>query len=202
MDFLTETATEKRKEEKPKKNGVIVAIDVDNLLISSFEKGPEIEGYSLKAGFEKMFAWIETFGKILCVHLYLPRSQFTTNDSLFHSLWEEYKERFILEIIYCPKRKVEDLRKKVDNVDSHLICHTQKMVDIFGDQTGYFCLVSGDIDYSPLLWELRRERNIEIAFAFGSEKSFSKVYRQMKIVAKHPITGEELTYCFSPHKEQ
>lgn len=191
--------TEQSKQSE--KRGVIVAIDVDNLLISSAEKGQRFEGYSLRAGFEEMFAWIKTFGKILCIHLYMPMAQCITNDSLFHSLWEKYKEEFIFEIIYCPKRKPTDLRKKTDNVDEHLISHTKKMVEIFDDEIGYFCLASGDLDYSPLLCGLRREKNIKIAFVLGSEESFSKAYRQMKIVAEHPTTGKELIHCFSPHKK-
>lgn len=203
MNFPTETTETETKEKPKEKKGTMVAIDVENLLISSFMKGPEAEGYSLKAGFEKIIRWVQSFGKILCVYLYLPRSQCITSESdlLFHNLWEEYEEEFIFELIYCPKKKSIG-RKKTDTVDSHLASHTRKMVDIFGEQVKYLCLVSGDIDYSPLLWKLRREKNIEFAFAFGSEQSFSKVYRQMKIIAKHPITGEELTHCFSPHKNK
>jgi len=185
---------------KKEGNDVIVAIDVDNLLISSAQGGQEYMGYSLIAGFHKMFAWIRTFGKILCVHLYLPPSQ-STNSSLWHYLWEHYKNEFLIETIYCPPKKPVRPKEKPDNVDDHLIDHTKKIINLFGDQVRYFCLASGDLDYSPLLWELRRKKGIEIAFSIGSESSFSKVYRQMQIVAKHPETGEELVYYFSPKKE-
>jgi hypothetical protein len=178
--------------------GVVVAIDVDNLLISAARAGQSYEGYSLKSGFEKMFEWIRTFGNILSIHLYLPASQ-SINDELWHELWERYHSRHIFETVYCPKRRSESGRR-VDDVDQHLITHTEHIIDLFGDQVGYFCLVSGDLDYSSFLWKLKRERNIEIAFAMGSEESFSKVYRQMNLATKHPVTSEELIYCFSPYK--
>ena len=181
--------------------GVIVAVDVDNLLISSREAGQGFTKYNLETGFRKMFEWIQTFAKILCVHFYLPASQ-SGNDALWNTLWEEYRERFyFFEAIYCPKRKTENALRRTDDVDRHLIGHTIKLAEVFGDQVQYFCLGSGDLDYSPLLWQLKREREIKIAFAIGSEQSFSSVYRQMEIAAKNPVTNEELIHYFSPQKD-
>jgi hypothetical protein len=186
-------------EETQEKNGVIAAIDADNLLISSREAGQKLEGYDLRTGFEKMFEWIRTFGKILAVHLYLPSSQ-SINDDLWNDLWEKYHAQFkFFETVYCPKTR-DERGKRIDNVDRHLIEHTTKLISLFPGQVKYFCLASGDLDYSSLLWELKRKQKIEIAFALGSEKSFSDAYRQMKIAAKHPATGADLIHYFSPHK--
>jgi hypothetical protein len=74
------------------------------------------------------------------------------------------------------------------------------MIDLLYPTLNYFCLASGDLDYSPMLWELKRKEHLEICFAIGSENSFSKAYRQMAIVAKHPQTGEDLIHYFSPRK--
>ena len=187
--------TVRRSQEK---NGTIVAIDVDNLLISSARAGQRFERYSLMAGFEKMFEWIQSFGKILAVHFYMPSSQ-SKNDELWNGLWEKFCGQFqFFETVYCPKTRNET-GKRADNVDCHLISHTKQLITLFPGQVKYFCLASGDLDYSSLLWELRR-KEIEIAFALGSERSFSDAYRQMKIAAKHPATGDELIYYFSPHK--
>jgi len=184
----------------PEEKGVVVAIDVDNLLISSAEDGQKFKGYNLIFGFHRIIDWIKTFGKILCVHLYLPASQ-SVNDSLWEDILDYYRNEFLLETIYCPKRGPIKDGKRADDVDRHLIDHTRKMVDLFGDKVRYFCLASGDSDYSPLLWSLKRERDLEIAFVIGSEDSFSKIYRQMGIAAKHPVTDEELIHLFSPQKQ-
>ena len=178
--------------------GCMVAVDVDNLLISSAEAGQVYQGYDLLPGFISMFEWIQTYCKILCVHLYLPTSQFGS-DALWHALWEKYKDEFIFELIHCPKKKPGP-REKPDNVDAHLICHSRRMVNLLGAEIRYFCLASGDSDYSPFLWQLKREKNIEISFAIGSEGSYSKRYRRTGITAKHPATGEELIHYFSPYK--
>ena len=182
------------------KNGVIVAIDVDNMLISSAKAGQKLERYDSQIGFEKMFEWIQTFGKILAVHFYMPSSQ-SINDELWHKLWAKYHSQFhFFETVYCPKVRSELNKRRIDNVDCHLIAHTKKIIEVFPDQVKYFCLASGDLDYSSLLLQLKKEQKIEIAFALGSERSFSDVYRQMEVAAKHPATGEELIYYFSPHK--
>ena len=181
------------------RNGTIVAIDVDNLLISSAKAGQKFERYSLKSGFEKMFEWIKTFGQILAVHFYMPSSQ-STNDELWSKLWEKYHSQFhFFETVYCPKTRDEN-GKRIDNVDCHLINHTRKIIEVFPGQVKYLCLTSGDLDYSSMLLQLKREQDIKIAFALGSERSFSDAYRQMEIADKHPATGEELIYYFSPHK--
>ncbi len=185
----------------PEKNGVIIAIDLDNLLISSAQAGQKLKGYNTEAGFHKMFEWIQTFGKIFCVHFYLSSwSHHSLSDDLWHNLWEKYKKEFLFEFIYCPKRRPIG-RKKADNVDNHLIYHTKKMIEHFGDQVQYFCLGSGDLDYSPLLCQLKREQGIKIAFALGSEDSFSKAYREMGIIGKNPITDEDLIHYFSPNRD-
>ncbi|MDD3072367.1 MAG: NYN domain-containing protein [Candidatus Pacebacteria bacterium] len=173
-----------------------IAIDVDNLLISSAMAGQKFKGYNLKSGFENMIAWVRTFSDILCVHLYISFAQCLRNDDLFHDLWEEYKNEFVFEIIYCPKRKEEGGKK--DNVDQHLIDHTKRMVSLWTPETKYFCLGSGDLDYSSLLWKLKREHEKEIAFILGSKRSFSGAYRQMDLVGKHPISNEDLIHYFLP----
>lgn len=186
---------------KCSQGGVVVAIDLDNLLISSLDESEEVEGFSIEAGFEQMFEWIRTFGKtILCVYFYLPRTQRLTNEALLHNLWEKYKDKFIIEAVFCPKRKPVGPLQKEDNVDNHLIVHTEKVINFLGDRVEYFCLASGDIDYSPFLHRLKREKKIKLAFVIGSERSFSAMYRQMKIIAKHPATNEELVHHFSPYQ--
>jgi len=180
--------------------GVAIAIDVDNLLISSAMAGQKFNGYAgTEVGLENMFAWARTFANIICVHLYLPMAQCLKNDEVFQRLWEKYKDQFIFEIIYCPKKRAEN-GTLIDDVDRHLVNHTKKMVDLLCPTLGYFCLASGDLDYSPMLWDLKREKHLEICFAIGSKNSFSKAYRQMAIVAKHPSTGEDLIHYFSPRK--
>lgn len=187
--------------ENPIKNGVIVAIDIDNLLISSAQRGQKWKGYDTEVGFHKMFEWIQTFGKILCVHFYLSsRSRHSLSDDMWDGLWEKYKEEFLLEYVYCPKKEGED-EKKIDNVDQHLMYYTEQMAKMFKDHVKYLCLASGDLDYSPLLWRLKREADMQIAFVLGSELAFSRVYSQMGIIAKRPVTGEELIHYFSPHKK-
>lgn len=207
------------------KKGVIVAIDVDNLLMSFDEAGefgpgykkairkkPKdlswLRGFSIRAGFENAFEWIKTFGEILCVHFYMPYTQYT-NDSIWHAIWEKYNEGFPVEAIYCP-RKVMDIRdigkikkseEKLDNVDAHLIRHTERLMDLYGNRVGYFCLMSGDSDYRPLIWQLRK-KEIKIAFVLGSEKSFSSVYRDIQIAGIHPATGEELVHYFAPRRSE
>lgn len=191
----------------PEKNGVVVAIDADNLLISSAQAGQGFKGYSLEIGFENMFNWIESFGKILCIHLYLSKFQCDNNEDLWNSLWERYSGKFLFESIFCPRqRMVPDgtaaYGAKRDTVDNHLIYYTKKMAKKFDCQARYLCLAAGDIDYSSLLWEVKRKMGLEIAFALGSEESFSKVYRQVEIAGKHPFTHEELIYYFTPQKEK
>lgn len=181
--------------------GVIVAIDADNLLISSAEAGQAFEGYEgPEVGFENMFNWIKTFGKILCVHIYISAFQ-SINDSIWNVLWEKYKDEFLIETIYCPRKRPSTPKEKWDNVDAHLIEHSKRMVKLFGFQVNYFCLGAGDLDYSSLLCEFRR-KGIEIAFELGSKASFSRAYRQMKIMGTHPKTGEELIHVFLPRKIQ
>lgn len=180
--------------------GVAIAVDVDNLLISSAMAGQDFRGYSLGAGFENMFAWARTYASILCVHLYLSMAQCIKNDELFQELWEKYKDQFTFEIIYCPRKRSAETGKLVDDVDKHLIDHTRKMVGLLYPAINYFCLASGDLDYSPMLWDLKRKEGVEIAFVIGSESSFSGAYRQMNLVAKHSLTGEELIHCFSPRE--
>lgn len=179
--------------------GIAIAIDVDNLLISSAMAGQSFRGYSLRLGFENMFSWIREFAEIKCVYLYMSMSQCITNDELFQEFWGKYKEKFVFEIIYCPRKKFEG--KLIDDVDQHLIDHTKKLIDLFGQHIKYFCLASGDLDYSPLLWELKRKSNLDIAFVIGSESSFSGAYRQMNLVAKHPLTGDDLIHYFLPRQE-
>ena len=186
-------------QEKLNEAGIIVAIDVDNLLISSAEDGQSFKGYDLFSGFKKSIEWIQTFGKILCIHFYLPSSQ-SINDSLWEALIERYKKDFLFETIYCPKRRDEITGLRIDDVDRHLMDHTKRMVSLFGSRVKYFCLASGDVDYSPLLWSLKRKRNLEVAFILGSEKSFSNAYRQMHVASIHPTTGRDLIYYFSPQK--
>ncbi len=187
--------------EKTTENGVIVAIDLDNLLISSAQEGREFKGYSTRAGFHNMFEWIKGFSEIICAHIYLSsRTYQSLNDQLWDGLWGEYKEEFLFGYVYCPKVSIGS--KLTDNVDNHLTYHTEKLAKIFADQTRYFCLAAGDLDYSPLLWRLKRNMGIEIAFAPGSQESFSNVYQQIKIAARHPKTGEELIHYFSPNKSK
>lgn len=182
--------------------GIVIAVDVDNLLISSAMAGQDFRGYSLKAGFENMFAWVRTFAEIVCFHLYLSMSQCIKNDELFQGLWEEHKEEFIFEIIYCPRKRSAETGKLVDDVDQHLIRHTKQMIGLMYPAIRYFCLASGDLDYSSLLWELKRREKLEITFAIGSESSFSGAYRQMEnLTAKHPLTGKELIHYFSPREK-
>jgi len=176
--------------------GIAIAVDVDNLLISSAMAGQNFRGYNLKSGFENMFSWIGEFARIKCVYLYMSLSQCITNDELFQELWEKYKEKFAFEIIYCTRKKSEGAL--IDDVDQHLIDHTKKLSVLLGEQIKYFCLASGDIDYSPLLWDLKRENGLNIVFVIGSESSFSGAYRQMNLVAKHPLTGDELIHYFLP----
>lgn len=176
--------------------GIAIAVDVDNLLISSAMAGQSFRGYSLKSGFENMFSWIREFAEIKCVYLYMSLSQCITNDEMFQELWDKYKDKFVFEIIYCTRKKSKE--GLVDDVDQHLIDHTQRNLDLLGDQIKYFCLASGDLDYSPLLWDLKRKNGLDIAFAIGSESSFSGAYRQMNLVANHPLTGDELIHYFLP----
>lgn len=196
-----------------------VSIDVDNLLISFAEAG-EIPGFkeglkkkpkdlswlgkfSIKAGFENSFDWIKTFGQILFVHFYFGRSQIM-KDELWHDLWLKYKDEFLIESIYCPRKK-PDIREKPDNVDAHLIEHSRRMVNSYvdpcGDKADCFCLMSGDSDYRPLIWQLRK-KEIKIAFVLGSEKSFSGVYRDIQVAGMHPVTGEELVHYFAPRRPE
>lgn len=200
-------------EREPEKTGVIVAIDVDNLLISFAEAG-EIPGFkeglrkkpkdvswlgkfSMRAGFENLFEWVRTFANILCVHFYFGRSQIM-KDELWHDLWLKYKDEFLIESIYCP-RKRPDIKEKPDNVDIHLIQHTKRIIELYGDRVRFFCLASGDSDYSALLRQLKR-RGIEIAFVLGSEKSFSSVYKEAQVAGTHSATGEELVHYFAPRR--
>ena len=182
--------------------GVAVAVDVDNLLISTARAGHGWRGFSLKAGFENMFAWINTFGSIFCVYLYQPLSQCVPNDKVFHELWEKYKNEFVFEVIYCPKKISPETGKLIDNVDEHLIFHTERMVDSWGPKVQYFCLASGDRGYSPFLWNtIKRKHHLEIAFVVGSKSSFSKVYQQVSPTALHPQTGKELIHYFLPKEK-
>lgn len=182
--------------------GLAMAIDVDNLLISSARAGQGYREYSLRAGFDNMIHWVQTFANIVCVHLYMPASQCTRNDELFHALWEQYKKDFLFEIVYCPKKIDPVTGKVVDNVDQHLIDHTRFLIPMLGRSVDYFCLTSGDLDYSPLLWWLKRERKKAIAFAVGSKSSFSKAYESMGLVSKHPSTGEDLVHLFKPKRPE
>ena len=175
--------------------GIVVAVDVDNLLISSANS--DFRGYSMEAGFERMITWLETFGQILCMHLYLPISRCLASDEKFRELWEKHKNNFPFEVVYCPKKSGES-GGMIDDVDRHLISHTESLIQLLGNQVKYLCIASGDLDYSPMIWRVKRERGVEIAFAVGNEFSFSKVYRQTTIIAKHPVTGEELVHYFSP----
>lgn len=189
----------------PKEKGIIYAIDVDNLLIASAMQGQQAQGYSLETGFQKMFDWGRAFGKILRVDFYLSPDRCTQNDSLWNTLWKRYRNDFHVSFHNCPKTVTSGekghRRRKRDNVDHHLIYNTIEIVRNLDNQAKYFCLASGDIDYSPLLWDLKRDHRFEIAFALGSEKSFSNIYRSMNIVAKHPTGDEELIHYFSPQRE-
>ena len=103
-----------------------------------------MERYDSQIGFEKMFEWIQTFGKILAVHFYMPSSQ-SINDELWHKLWAKYHSQFhFFETVYCPKVRSEPNKRRIDNVDCHLIAHTKKIIEVFPDQVKYFCLASGD----------------------------------------------------------
>ncbi len=187
------------------KPGAAIAIDVDNLLISSFATATFLGGwntFSLQTGFENLFAWVETFASISCVYLYVPMGQCLRNDDLFQKFWERFKDKTIFEMIYCPRRKTQDGRLE-DDVDRHLISHSPKIVRLMQPDVRYFILGSGDIDYSTMLWQLKRAMDIQIALAVGSEKSLSGAYRQMNnLIGKHPVTGEELVHLFVPHKKQ
>jgi hypothetical protein len=182
--------------------GAFLAVDVDNLLISAAKAGQDFRGYSLLDGFENMFAWLKTFAEISCVHFYLSMAQCIRNDELFQGLWEKYRDEFIFEIIYCPRKRVPSTGKLADDVDKHLIVHARQMMRLLSLDVRYFCLASGDLDYSPLLWNLKREMGTRIAFAIGSESSFSGAYRQMNLVAQHPKTGEDLIHYFLPRQIQ
>ena len=179
--------------------GIAIGVDVENLLIASAFAGQGFKGYSLEAGFENMFSWIRTFANIICVYLYIPIGQCSKNDEIFQRLWEKYKDKFIFEIIYCPKKRKGGIL--VDDVDQHLIDHTKKIIELMWTEIEYFCLASGDLDYSSLLWHLKRKENLKISFIIGDENSFSKVYRQMRIADIHPKTGKELIHCFLPREE-
>jgi len=184
--------------EQQNKKGSFVSVDLENMMYSSADAGQVPEGYDLMEGFTNMFEWIKTFSRILCANIYLPVSQFGS-DSLWHKIWKKYKDEFTIAFIHCP-RKEPGIREKADDVDAHLIYHSKQIVDILGSQVKYFVLASGDRDYAEMLWGFRR-KCIEIAFALGSEKSFSQSYRRTGIVAKNPITGEDLIHYFSPRKD-
>ncbi|MBI1866339.1 MAG: NYN domain-containing protein [Candidatus Staskawiczbacteria bacterium] len=180
---------------------VIGAIDADNLIMSSAKKGPGFKEYhSIMIGFERMFNWMESFAKILRIDVYLPPSRCIDNP-MWNNLWEKCRKEFFLNYVYCPKKKPKSLWEKKDNVDAHLIEKTEEIAKNYNGKFHYFCLASGDRDYSPLLWQLKREADVEIAFAIGSESSFSKTYRQTGIVARHPINNEELVHYFSTRKD-
>lgn len=178
---------------------VAIAIDVDNLLISSAEAGQPFQGYSMRSGFENMFAWLRSFAVIDRIYLYVSMGQCLKHDELFHEIWEKCKGDFIFEMVYCPRRRSEETGGLVDNVDQHLIWHTRRMAPSF-QGIEYFCLASGDLDYSPMLWELKREFGLKIGFILGSKRSFSGAYKQMKLAGTHPRTGEELIHYFLPRK--
>ena len=181
--------------------GAAVAIDLENILISSAEAGQTFEGYAgTEMGFENMFKWIRTFAEILCVYLYLPASQ-SGNDHIWDRLWKKHKEEFLFEAIYCPRKTPQGPRERRDNVDEHLICHSKRILELFGSRVSYFVLASGDSDYSGFLWNLNN-MGLKIAFELGSEKSFSRIYRQVNLAATHPSTGAELIHYFSPRAEE
>jgi len=181
-------------------DGVLVAIDVDNILIAAAKAGIDFKNYDRMAGFERMFSWIESFGKILSVQFYMSPSQINLHNDFWNSLWEKYHEKFALQYIYCPKRKPANRWEKRDNVDAHLIKGASELIKLYAGQTKYFCMASGDKDYSSLLWDVKRS-GTEIAFVVGSETSFSNTYRQSGIIGKHPTTGQELVHYFLPRKE-
>jgi len=179
--------------------GVIVAVDVDNLIISAAGAGQKIKGYSLMAGFENMFAWIsQAVGQILCVHFFMPQTQCLVNEDIWNELWQKYKSQFFIGMVFCPKVRDFEGRKK-DNVDAQLIEHTKKMMELFGQRVKCLVLGSGDCDYSRFVWDLGRE-GIKTAFIIGGEMSFAKLYRSTEAVAKNSETGKELVHCFVPQK--
>lgn len=178
--------------------GVIVSVDVDNLVISAASAGQKIRGHSLMAGFENMFDWIiRSVGQILCAHFFMPQTQCLVNEDMWNELWQKHKDQFLIGTIFCPKVRDLDGQKK-DNVDAHLVQHTKRMIDLFRPER--LILGSGDCDYSTLVWDLKRDEGVETAFVIGSELSFSKLYRNTGAVAKNPETGEELVHYFVPQK--
>ena len=185
----------------PKKKGAIVAIDASNLLISSRTAGQKVKRYSRKAGFDRGFQWIETFGTILSVNIYINQQE-SNDDSLWGNLWSKYKDKFHFEFHYCPAQRSEKSGEKKDNVDEHLIYDTKEVVKRYINSIGYFCLWAGDLDYSPLLWQLKQDHGIEIAFVLGSKSSFSRTYEQVKVFGQHPDDGKALVYYFSPYKKE
>ncbi len=181
----------------PKK--AMVAIDVDNLLISSAKAGQKVKGYSLITGFENFFQWISSFAEISSLYLYVSFSQCLKNEQFFQELREKYKDQFIFELVFCPRKR--EGKRKIDTVDEHLINHTKHLFEM-GIRPEYFCLGSGDVDYSSFLWELKRRYETEIAFLIGSESSFSRVYRDSGALGTCPRTNEPLIHLFKPQKEE
>lgn len=182
------------------KSGIVVAVDVDNILIATARAGVDFKNYDRMAGFERMFDWIESFGKILSVQFYMSPSQINLHNDFWNALWEKYHDKFPFQYNYCPKKKPQNRWEKKDNVDAHLIRGTSELVKLYSQQIGYLCLASGDKDYSSLLWDVKRS-GINISFVVGSEISFSQTYRQSGIIANHPITGQELVHYFLPQKQ-
>jgi len=180
--------------------GIIVAIDADNCILSAAREVLKFKNYdSALAGFERMFDWMKGFGNIIRTDVYLSpsRCENTNLNSLWHNLWAKYRGEFLIKYIYCPNRKTRQRGQKMDNVDAHLMEHTREITRLYAGRFHYLCLASGDGDYYPMLCQLKKEMDIEIAFAIGGEGSFAKIYRKMEMIGKHPTTGEELVHQFS-----
>ena len=177
---------------------VVIAIDVENLLLSAPQKGRRFHGYSVVAGFINLFDWAETIGVIERVDFYLPPKQGVWLNQVWHDLSESCNSRFHTDFHVCPVTKVEGVAGTRDNVDKHLEYHTRHIMENLGNKVTHFILGSGDIDYSGLLWWLKQERGMQIGFALGSELSFSRVYKEMHIISSHPRSAEELIHYFNP----
>lgn len=141
----------------------IMVVDWDNL---QFGLDPdELNEASVIGGFDKIVKIIaREFGEIVDVFVFLPpQAAYTWGETL-------YKLGFYP--IVCPKVMPKEENKEKDTVDNTLIELSRSLIANIKDLS-FFCLVSGDRDFNPIIRKVMR-RGLKIIVVASSLRSLSR----------------------------
>jgi hypothetical protein len=163
----------------------LVLIDWENIMINIKDVGYKPEGFSRKAGIDRLLKWIKTEAEtIFDIFVFIPLHIVYTDFEMLH------EQGFT--IVVCPKVPLGAEDKK-DTTDAGLKKLGEKWITHQG--LTHLCLVSGDGDFAPLAEEAKN-KGLNIMISAASEKSLSSRLRDLADIS--PVTGQKMIHIFSP----